>query len=147
MREISILHVDDDDDIRTITQIAFSLHPEIELTQFGSGEEAVSFAATGNADILLLDFMMPGLDGLATLEKLRELPQYKNTPAVFMTAKAEKGMKGILMDAGAASVITKPFDPMTLGDTVIGVLKACSATSQILELDSPARPDSAIQTE
>lgn len=136
MHEVSILHVDDDDDIRTIAQIAFSLHPEIELTQFGSGAEAVSFAPTLKTDILLLDFMMPGLDGLATLEKLRELPQYKNTPAIFMTAKAEKDMKGVLLDAGAVSVITKPFDPMTLGDTVIRIFNACAATNQVVKLGS-----------
>ena len=132
MHNVSIIHVDDDEDIRTIARIAFSLNPVFELTQFESGAEALSFAPTMNADLLLLDFMMPGLNGLATLEKLRELPHYKSIPAIFMTAKAENDMKGTLLDAGAASVITKPFDPMTLGDTVLRIFHACSATSKIL---------------
>lgn len=133
MHKISIMHVDDDEDILTIAQIAFSLNLHFELTQFASGADAVSCAPALNADVLLLDFIMPGLNGLATLKKLRELPQYKNTPAIFMTAKAEDNMKGMLLDAGAAGVITKPFDPMTLGDTVLRIYKACSATSQILK--------------
>ena len=130
MHKISILHVDDDEDIRTIAQTAFSLHLEFELTQFASGADAVSCAPALNADVLLLDFIMPGLNGLATLEKLRELPQYKNTPAIFMTAKPEENMKGMLLDAGAVSVIVKPFDPMTLGKTVLRIYRACSVTSK-----------------
>lgn len=146
MHKISILHVDDDEDIRTIARIAFSLNSVIELTQFESGAEAVSFAPTMNADLLLLDFMMPGLDGLATLEKLRELPHYKSIPAIFMTAKAEKDMKGRLLNAGAASVITKPFDPMTLGDDVLRIFHACSATSRILNPGSFAGSERITQT-
>jgi len=130
MHELSILHVEDDEDIRTIAQTAFSLHAEFELTQFASGADAVSCASGLNADLLLLDFAMPEMNGLETLEKLRELPQYKNTPAIFVTAKAEENMKEMLLDAGAISVIVKPFDPMTLSNTVMRIYRACSATSK-----------------
>lgn len=129
MHKLSILHVEDDEDTRTIAQTALSLHLEFELTQFASGADAVSCAPDLNADLLLLDFAMPEMNGLATLEKLRELPQYKSTPAIFVTAKAEKNMKEMLLDAGAVSVIVKPFDPMTLGKTVLRIYCACCATS------------------
>ena len=136
MHKLTILHVEDDEDILTVAQAAFSLHSEFELVQFASGAEAVSCARDLNADLLLLDFVMPEMNGLATLQKLRELPQYKNTPAIFMTAKAEENMKGMLLDAGAVSVIVKPFDPMTLGKTVLRIYRACSATSKNFGLSS-----------
>jgi len=69
-------------------------------------------------DLILLDVIMPGMDGLATLEALRRLPPSLETPVVFMTAKVQAQEVARYRQLGAADVIAKPFDPMTLSDSV-----------------------------
>jgi CheY-like chemotaxis protein len=112
--KIRVLHVDDDDDIRVITKLAFSLDDGFELEQCSSGAEALEKARVAPPDLLLLDMVMPGMDGAETWERMKSECGLSETPAIFMSARAEQEFARKLLEKGATAVITKPFDPMTL---------------------------------
>ncbi|MBN2741850.1 MAG: response regulator [Rhodobacteraceae bacterium] len=116
-----ILHVDDDDDIRAIAQLALEVVGQLEVHQCASGQEALLAAPDFAPDLFLLDVMMPGMTGEDTLAALRNIPGMKNTPVIFMTAKAQTDDVARLMSLGAAKVITKPFDPLTLASEVVEI--------------------------
>ena len=109
-----ILYVEDDEDIRTVTAMALEAVGGFTVIACSSGNEALAAAPDANADLILLDVMMPGMDGLATLSALRGLSQTAATPVIFMTAKVQASEIQHYMDLGATAVIAKPFDPMTL---------------------------------
>lgn len=118
-----ILHVDDEADIREVAAMALELDPEVALTSAGSGEAALERLAEGlRPDVILLDVMMPRLDGPGTLRRLRELPGLEDTPVIFMTARAQSGELGAWLALGARGVIVKPFDPMELARQVRDLL-------------------------
>jgi CheY-like chemotaxis protein len=118
MTALRILHVDDEPDIREVVELSLGLDPEFSVRSCASGSEAVSAAADWSPDMILCDVMMPGMDGPATLARLRECPQTVNTPVVFMTARAQTCELEHFKSLGAAGVIAKPFDPMALPDSV-----------------------------
>jgi CheY-like chemotaxis protein len=109
-----ILYVEDENDIRTVATMSLEMLGGFEVVACASGAEALAEAPTAAADLILLDVMMPGMDGPATLAALRAIPAARDTPVVFMTAKVQasevQGYRGL----GALGVIPKPFDPMTL---------------------------------
>jgi CheY-like chemotaxis protein len=109
-----ILHVDDDLDICTITWIVLQEIGGFDVRQCNSGTDAISEAPGFAPDLFLLDVMMPGMTGPETLRELRKLPGHANTPAIFMTAKAQPKDIAAYMSLGAIHVIPKPFDPVTL---------------------------------
>ncbi len=109
-----ILYVEDEADIREIAQLALGLVGGYELLICSSGQDALAKASAFAPDLLLLDVMMPDMDGPTTLTKLREFPSLTRTPAVFMTAKVQPSEVASLRNCGALEVIAKPFDPMTL---------------------------------
>lgn len=113
-----VLYVEDDADIRMIATLALETVGGLQLKACPSGAEALAAAPAFAPDLLLLDVMMPGLDGPATLVKLRELPGTAATPVVFMTAKVQASEVEAYKAMGAIGVITKPFDPMTLAAQV-----------------------------
>ena len=113
-----VLLVDDEPDIRKIGTLALERVGGLEVTQAGSGTEALELAPSVAPDVTLLDVMMPDLDGPATFAKLRELPALADTPIVFLTAKVQKNEVERYLALGAKGVIKKPFDPMTLADEV-----------------------------
>ena len=115
---IKLLHVEDDPDIREIAEMSLSITGEFDILQCESGEEALSRVLDFAPDVILLDMMMPGMTGRQTLEKMRDMPQLANTPAIFMTARAQHSEQEELRKLGAAEVISKPFDPMTLADQI-----------------------------
>jgi two-component system OmpR family response regulator len=119
MSSIRILHVDDEPDIREVAALALELDPAFELRSAASGEAALAVLAEGFApDVILLDVMMPSLDGPGTLAQLRRLPGYETTPVIFMTARAQTQEQNRYVALGAVGVITKPFDPMLLAEQV-----------------------------
>jgi CheY-like chemotaxis protein len=89
-----------------------------------SGVEALALCARGDVDLVLLDVMMPGMDGPATLAALRALPGMENVPAVFMTAKVQPSELAQFKSLGAIDVIAKPFDPMALAARVRAIWNA-----------------------
>jgi CheY-like chemotaxis protein len=109
-----ILYVEDDGDIRTVTAMALEAVGGFTVIACSSGNEALAAAPDANADLILLDVMMPGMDGLATLGALKGLPQTADTPVVFMTAKVQASEIQNYMRLGVTDVIAKPFDPMTV---------------------------------
>ena len=109
-----ILYVEDDASIRTIAITVLEAVGGFTVIACSSGREALAAAPTANADLILLDVMMPEMDGPATLKGLREIPQTAQTPAIFMTAKVQSSEVLHYSSLGAIDVIPKPFDPMTL---------------------------------
>jgi CheY-like chemotaxis protein len=111
-----ILYVEDDPDIQAIAVMVLDAISGFTLAACSSGAEAVSRAEAFAPDLILLDVMMPGMDGPETLQALRQLPSLVRTPVVFMTAKVQPQEVQGYLDLGAVGVIAKPFDPMTLAD-------------------------------
>ena len=120
---IRILIVDDEDDIREIVGLSLGLDPEFEMTACCSGAEALEEVRRRAPDLILLDVMMPGMDGPATLKALRAAHDDQLCPVVFCTARTQKRDRQSYLDFGACGVIAKPFDPMTLAQTVRGFLR------------------------
>ena len=112
-----VLFVEDDTDIRAVAQLALE-DEGFKLTLCSSGQEAVDKAISLTVDLILLDVMMPDLDGPSTLLKLREFPHLANTPTIFMTAKVQHSEVKKYYAMGAVGVIAKPFDPMTLANEI-----------------------------
>jgi CheY-like chemotaxis protein len=113
-----ILHVDDEADIREVVELSLGLDPAFSVRSCASGADAIAEAAKWCPDMILCDVMMPGMDGPATLARLRESPQTVNTPVVFMTARVQAHEIEHFKSLGAVGVIAKPFDPMTLAESV-----------------------------
>lgn len=111
-----ILYVEDDPDIQAIAIMVLDAISGFTLEACASGNDAVTKAVAFGPDLVLLDVMMPGMDGPETLQALRKLPELANTPVVFMTAKVQPQEVQGYLDLGAVGVIAKPFDPMTLAD-------------------------------
>ena len=113
-----ILYVEDQPDIRAVTKVALEKIGGFELQICSGGEEAVATAVAFAPELFLLDVMMPGMDGPATLEALRKLPGLADVPVIFMTAKVQTNEVTEYMALGAIEVIAKPFDPMALSDQI-----------------------------
>lgn len=119
-----ILLVEDDPDIQAVAQLALVAVGGFQVRICGSGQEALASGPDFGPDLILLDVMMPEMDGPATLSALRRLPQTSATPVIFMTAKAQRHEIAAYQSLGAIGVITKPFDPMTLSSTLVQIWKA-----------------------
>ena len=114
----SVLLIDDEADIRTIGELALSEVGVGGCVLADSGETGLLLAKEKKPDVVLLDVMMPGLDGPSTFERLREDPETASVPVIFMTAKIQKHEVDRYRDLGATGIIAKPFDPMSLADEV-----------------------------
>lgn len=121
---LRLMHVEDDEDIREVAKMALELSGKFELLQCGSGEEALSKAPEFAPEVFLLDVMMPGMSGPTTLENLRKMDVFKDTPAIFMTARAQPSEIEELKAISAIAVVVKPFDPITLGDQIMDALNS-----------------------
>lgn len=113
-----ILFVEDEGDIQTVAQLALEAVGGFTVSICSSGGEAMQRIAAFAPDLILLDVMMPGMDGPATLLALRNLPAGAATPVIFMTAKVQPDERAHYRELGALGVIPKPFDPMTLSSTI-----------------------------
>jgi two-component system OmpR family response regulator len=111
-----VLLIEDDPDLRTIAAMALEDIGGLSLTVCASGAEALTTVPTAAPQLILLDVMMPGMDGPMTLEALRRLPLETQPPVVFMTAKVQPQETQRYLALGAIDVIAKPFDPLTLAD-------------------------------
>jgi two-component system, OmpR family, response regulator len=120
-KDVKILYVEDDPDIRDVVDMALE-DEGFDLLTCESGLAALKAAPDSNPDLILLDVMMPGLNGPTTLKKLRDLPHLSDTPAIFMTAKVRSVEVEYYFTLGAIGVISKPFEPMGLADQIRSLL-------------------------
>lgn len=109
-----ILYAEDDQDVRKIAAMAIQRLGGFELELCADGHEAIRAAPRVGADLIVLDVMMPGLDGLATVRRLRTMPETAQTPVVFMTARIQPSEVEFYRKLGVINVIGKPFDPVAL---------------------------------
>ena len=116
------LIVDDEDDIREVARMSLELIGGWTVSVADSGADAITRARALVPDVILLDVMMPDLDGVATLQILSDDPTTCNIPVIFLTAKAQVGERRRLEEAGARGLIAKPFDPMNLAQEVETIL-------------------------
>ena len=113
-----ILHVDDEPDIREVVEVSLGLDPDFAVQSCASGDAAIALAADWQPSMILLDVMMPTMDGPTTLTHLRGNPATSCIPVVFMTARAQTREIELFRSLGADGVIAKPFDPLTLAASV-----------------------------
>lgn len=111
---IRLLCADDEDDIRTILRLALSLDAELDVHFVSSGTEALAEAKARPFDAIVLDGMMPGLDGYETCRRLKADPATAAIPIVFLTAKSQRDETQRALSVGAIACLVKPFDPMTI---------------------------------
>jgi CheY-like chemotaxis protein len=117
----TVLYVDDEPDIREVVELSLGLISNVQVVTCESGTRALGVLPNVRPDLVLLDVMMPDLDGPGTLKAMRANPALRHIPVVFMTAKAMPQEVAKFRELGAASVIAKPFDPMTLGEQVLKI--------------------------
>jgi two-component system, OmpR family, response regulator len=113
-----VLYVDDDADIREIVQMSLSLDGQLSVNLCDGGERALVKMRDAPPDLVMLDVMMPGMDGPSLLARMRADEALKHIPVIFMTAKASASEVARFRDLSAIGVIAKPFDPMALGRQV-----------------------------
>lgn len=109
-----ILVIDDEDDIRTVARVALERVGGHSVLAASSGAEGVDLARTEQPDAIVLDMMMPGMDGPTTFRALAADAATSAIPVVFLTAKAQAADRQVLSELGAAGILAKPFDPLTL---------------------------------
>jgi CheY-like chemotaxis protein len=118
-----ILYVDDEADIREVAELSLGLNPAWEIRTAGSGAEALSVIEAWTPDLILLDVMMPNMDGPQTLQAIRQRRSAQDLPVIFITARVLATDRSRLMGLGAAGVIAKPFDPMKLAPDVAAIVQ------------------------
>jgi CheY-like chemotaxis protein len=144
MSAVRILHVDDEPDIREIVGMSLGLNADFEVRACACGADAVATAAEWAPFLILLDVMMPGMDGPTTLTHLRKDPRTADIPVLFMTARAQTREVQQLIALGAHGVISKPFDPMTLAFQVRSHLQAIRLESMRTVFVRRAKGDAAL---
>lgn len=122
MSHKKVLLIDDEDDIREVATLTLETMADFEVITASSGLAGVAKAEAERPDAILLDVMMPGLDGPATFLRLQQSDLTRSIPVIFMTAKVQAGDRTRLAALGARGIIAKPFDPMTLSDQVLALL-------------------------
>ncbi len=119
---MKILLVDDEPDIRTIAELGLRAVGGHVVVMAANGHDACVMALAAQPDVVLLDMMMPGMDGLATFDKLKHGEKTAHLPVIFVTAKVQKSEVAHYLALGAKGVISKPFDPMTLAHEVSEIM-------------------------
>jgi two-component system, OmpR family, response regulator len=118
MTAIRILLVDDEPDIREVVDVSLGLDREFTTRACASGADALVMAAQWSPTLIILDVMMPLMDGPTTLANLRKNPRTAHIPIVFLTARTQADEIAHFISLGAQGVLSKPFDPMTLAALV-----------------------------
>lgn len=117
-----VLIIDDEDDIREVAALSLESVAGWDVITASSGSQGLARAIEHQPDAILLDVMMPGMDGPTTFRELRKNPATAKIPVLLLTAKVQSSDQRRFADLGVESVLFKPFDPMTLADQIAGVL-------------------------
>lgn len=113
-----ILYIEDEPDIQAVARLALEALGGFTVETCSLGREALEKGPGFAPDLILLDVMMPDMDGPSTLKALRELPALAGVPVIFMTAKVQPAEIAYFKTLGALDVLPKPFDPMQLSDQI-----------------------------
>ena len=117
-----ILIIDDEDDIRDVAALSLETVAGWEVLTANSGAQGLARAVEHQPDAILLDVMMPGMDGPSTVRELRKNPATAGIPVLLLTAKVQSSDQRRFADLGVQAVLFKPFDPMTLSTQIASVL-------------------------
>ena len=129
MKPRFILMIDDDPAISYLAEMGVRRSKGWTVSTATSGASGLAIAESEQPDAILLDMMMPGMDGLATLKQLRSNPKIQHIPVIFLTAKAQASDSVEIRKEGAAGLIAKPFDPNLLADQIEEILAKQTARS------------------
>ena len=113
-----ILVVDDEEDVRALIQLGLEMQADWKVLNASSGEEAIAIATNEQPDIILLDLMMPDMDGKTTLQKLKANSITKQIPVILMTAKSKYSVEESFANSGVTAIFTKPLRPLTLAQEI-----------------------------
>jgi CheY-like chemotaxis protein len=116
-----IMLVEDDPDIQEVVKLALCSIGEFSVQICSSGAEALQKLTSFTPQLILLDVMMPNMDGPTVLKHIRNIPKFSTLPVIFITAKVQSNEIKAYLQMGACDVITKPFDPMSLAETVLTI--------------------------
>lgn len=122
MSTARVLVIDDEDDVRMIVRFALEADGRFSVQEARNGADGLYLAQTEQPDLVLLDAMMPGLDGYEVCRRMRTDPRLASTPIIFLTAKTQGYERREGLAAGATDYLTKPFDPLELGDRLMAFL-------------------------
>jgi CheY-like chemotaxis protein len=122
IKQKQILMIDDEIDIQTVARIGLTMMGGWQVVTASSGREGIQQAKQHRPDAILLDVMMPDMDGIATLSALKADSDTQTIPIVFLTAKSKASDRKKFYEIGAQGVINKPFDPTTLASQIAGFL-------------------------
>jgi CheY-like chemotaxis protein len=117
-----LLVIDDEDDIREVAKLSLQLTEGWTVMTANGGSAGTALALSMEPDAILLDVMMPEMDGPTTLRALQQEGATKSVPVIFLTAKVQAADRQKLMQLGVRGIIAKPFDPLTLGQQIKDVL-------------------------
>lgn len=118
----TVLLVDDESDIREVAQVSLEMVAGWDVHTAADGSEGLAAAVAHHPDAILLDVMMPDMDGPSVFEKLQQQEGTRDIPVVLLTAKTQSADRERFVKLGVAGVLTKPFDPMSLADDIAAVL-------------------------
>lgn len=117
-----VLVVEDDVDIQKVVRMSLKVRGTKDVVVVSNGEECLAIAGDLKPDLILLDVMMPKLDGYQTCRRLKQDPSTQAIPVIFLTAKAQHFEVKQGLEAGALGYLVKPFDPMTLHDQIVAMM-------------------------
>lgn len=121
-----VLYVDDEPDMRMLVQLSLENMGDIKTTLCETAQKAVESATTDKPQMIILDVMMPDMDGPSALHYIRNIPQLSDIPVVFLTGQSDRDHAQKLRELGANGVLSKPFNINTLSDQVKAIWKECS---------------------
>lgn len=125
-----VLLAEDEEDIRKVAQISLEFRGGWEVVLATNGEECLAKAASDPPDLILLDCMMPKLDGYETCRRLKQDPSLRHIPVIFLTAKAQEGEVKKGLSLGAVGYLIKPFNPMSLAAEISQILEGQDERNQ-----------------
>nr|WP_155523494.1 response regulator [Nodosilinea nodulosa] len=117
-----VLVIDDEEDIREIAKVSLQISKQWQVLTASSGEEGLAIAAKAQPDVILLDVVMPDMDGLTTLQTLKQTPATQFIPVIMLTAAGSMISDQKYAELGAEAIVSKPFDPGLLGDQIATAL-------------------------
>ena len=119
---VKVLIIDDEETIQSVVRMGLSLSVNWGVVSASSGQEGLELAQQEQPDVILLDVMMPEMDGIATFRALQQSQATQKIPVIFLTAKAQTADRQEFQATGVSGVITKPFNSLHLADQISAIL-------------------------